>query len=148
MAARSQEIYPRNSNLRSQHSKLQPAHFNTARTCDVKTSGASAKCQIARGFHVHVTHGQTQTSGTTNIIKNPGFPGFLVFESKVVGQPRPGSHPKKMGGPSGSDYVCGQKYDVTDNFLAARCAQTVFFWSRPPVETTFPAIVEHFLPKS
>ena len=64
LAPRSQEMYPRNNQLRSQHSKLQSAHFSTARTCDhVKTSGASTKCQIARGFHVYVTHGQAHISG-------------------------------------------------------------------------------------
>ena len=82
---------------------------------------------------------------TTIIDKNLGFPGFLVFESKVV--PRPESHLGKIGDQSGSDHVRGQKYDVTDNFSATRCDQTVFFRSRPPIQTSFLAMLEHFLPE-
>ena len=88
--------------------------------------------------------GKHKFQETTIIIKSPGFPGFLVFESKVVGQPRPESHPGKIGDQSGSDHVRGQKYDVTDNFSATRCDQTVFFRSRPPIKTSFLAILEHF----
>ena len=75
--------------------------------------------------------GKHKFQETTIIMKNPGFPGFLVFESKVVGQPRPESHPGKIGDQSGSDHVRGQKYDVTDNFSATRCDQTVFFLVSP-----------------
>ena len=76
-----------------------------------------------------------------------GGGGVVGSQVQVVGRPQPGSRPGKIGVCSVSKYVCGQKYDVTDNFSAARCARTALFWSRPPAATTFPAILEHFWPE-
>ena len=50
-------VFERRGELQSRHSQLQSAYLSAVRNCDhVGTSSASAKCQIARGFHVYTTH--------------------------------------------------------------------------------------------
>ena len=52
----------------------QSAYLSTVRACDhVNTSNATAKCQMARGFHVHTTHCQHIFQKNTDFTKNPGF---------------------------------------------------------------------------
>ena len=49
-------IRPNRSRLQSRHDQLQSAYLSAVGNCDrLKTSSASAKCQIARGFHVCTT---------------------------------------------------------------------------------------------
>ena len=60
----------------SLHSQLQAAYLSAVRTCDhVKTSSASAKWQIARGFHVYTTH---KVGANLGFAENPGFSVFQV----------------------------------------------------------------------
>ena len=74
LAARSQESCLRHSQLWSRHSQPQSAYLSAVRACDhVNTSNATAKCQVARGFHIHTTHCQHIFQKNTDFTKNPGF---------------------------------------------------------------------------
>ena len=74
--------------------------------------------------------------------------GFGFHFSRGGGVQERGLAQEKIYVISGSEHVCGQKYDTRDNFSATRWARTALFGSRPPAATTFPAILEHFLPES
>ena len=74
LAPRSQESCLRHSQLWSRHSQPQSAYLSVVRACvHVNTSNATAKFQIARGFHVHTTHCQHICQKNTDFTKNPGF---------------------------------------------------------------------------
>ena len=80
LGCRSQDICPRHSQFQSRHSELQSAtrQLSAARNCDhAKNSSASAKYQIARGFHVHITSGKIQEK--QEFIEITGIPGFPCF---------------------------------------------------------------------
>ena len=87
LAARSQESCLRHSQLWSRHSQPQSAYLSAVRACDhVNTSNATAKCQVARGFHIHTTHCQHIFQKNTDFTKKPRifirmlyFDGFEIF---------------------------------------------------------------------